>query len=104
MFAEERKEYERQGRKTNCRLAPENGKDSRSSNTLIANLCNRQITCETLDFSRAERKIYDAIYDRSRRKFIQLDQEGTIKNSYTSILAMLMRWVPTGRDLGKRFS
>jgi DNA repair protein RAD5 len=50
-----------------------------------------QITIETLEFSRSERKIYDAIYDRSRRKFIQLDQEGTIKNSYTSILAMLMR-------------
>ncbi|KAJ9121542.1 hypothetical protein QFC22_002160 [Naganishia vaughanmartiniae] len=46
---------------------------------------------KTLEFSRSERKIYDAIYDRSRRKFIQLDQEGSIKNSYTSILAMLMR-------------
>ena len=50
-----------------------------------------QVTVETLEFSRAERKIYDAIYDRSRRKFIQLDQEGTMKNSYISILAMLMR-------------
>lgn len=50
-----------------------------------------QITLETLEFSRAERKIYDAIYDRSRRKFIQLDQEGAMKNSYISILAMLMR-------------
>lgn len=57
----------------------------------LLNELRLQITIETLEFSRSERKIYDAIYDRSRRKFIQLDQEGTIKNSYTSILAMLMR-------------
>ncbi|KAJ9095987.1 hypothetical protein QFC21_005350 [Naganishia friedmannii] len=57
----------------------------------IVDLPLKTITIETLEFSRSERKIYDAIYDRSRRKFIQLDQEGTIKNSYTSILAMLMR-------------
>lgn len=58
-------------------------------------LDREQVTIEKLDFSRAERKIYDAIFSRSKQKFLKLDQTGQLKNSYTSILAMLMRsvWV-----------
>jgi DNA repair protein RAD5 len=59
----------------------------------IVELPMKTVTLERLDFSRAERKIYDALYDRSKRRFIQLDQEGQAKASYTSILAMLMKSV-----------
>lgn len=46
-----------------------------------------------LDFSRPERQIYKYLEDRAKRRFIQLDEEGKAMSNYTSILAMLMKWV-----------
>lgn len=57
----------------------------------IVDLPPRNVQLLPLDFSISERKIYDAIYDRSKRKFLQLDEQGKAKSSFTSILAMLMK-------------
>lgn len=57
----------------------------------IVDLPPRNVQLLPLEFSSSERKIYDAIYDRSKRKFLQLDEQGKAKSSFTSILAMLMK-------------
>lgn len=46
-----------------------------------------------LPFSRPERLIYKHLEDRAKRKFIQMDAEGKAMSNYTSILAMLMKYV-----------
>lgn len=58
---------------------------------LILDLPEKTVALKKLTFSPEERRIYDSIYSRSKRRFLMLDQEGKIKSSYTSILAMLMR-------------
>lgn len=47
---------------------------------------------ETLEFSVSERKLYDSIYMDVRKKFVRLNEKGLVGKSYTSILAMLMRY------------
>lgn len=56
-------------------------------------LSSRQVDIQVLDFSRPERQIYKYLEDRAKRRFIQLDEEGKAMSNYTSILAMLMKWV-----------
>ncbi len=96
MFTPTRKDYARQGWQTNRGSAHENreysvGHELFGGEQGLTLECALQITIKKLEFSRAERKIYDAIYDKSRRAFIKMDQEGQIKSAYTSILAMLMK-------------
>ncbi|KAF8557658.1 hypothetical protein OG21DRAFT_1482121 [Imleria badia] len=57
----------------------------------IVELPPKEDTIETLQFSRAEQKIYDSIYDTAKRSFDQLNAKGLVGKNYTHILAMLMR-------------
>jgi DNA repair protein RAD5 len=51
------------------------------------------VDLQVLDFSRPERQIYKHLEERAKRRFIQLDAEGRAMSNYTSILAMLMKYV-----------
>ena len=59
----------------------------------IVELPPKEDTVETLQFSRAEQKIYDSIFDTAKRSFDQLNAKGLVGKNYTHILAMLMRSV-----------
>jgi DNA repair protein RAD5 len=58
---------------------------------LVVDLPPKTVDVQVLDFSRAERKIYNQLEKRARQKFIALDADGRAMSNYTSILAMLMK-------------
>lgn len=60
---------------------------------LVVDLPPKTVNIEPLVFSRAERQIYKRLEDRAKRRFIELDADGRAMSNYTSILAMLMKWV-----------
>ncbi|PBK76887.1 hypothetical protein ARMSODRAFT_874937 [Armillaria solidipes] len=57
----------------------------------IVDLPSKEVVVENLEFSMAERKLYDSIYNSIKRNFDQLSAKGLIGRNYTHILAMLMR-------------
>ncbi|KAK0481797.1 P-loop containing nucleoside triphosphate hydrolase protein, partial [Armillaria novae-zelandiae] len=57
----------------------------------IVDLPSKEVVVENLEFSMAERKLYDSIYNSIKRNFDQLSAKGLIGKNYTHILAMLMR-------------
>jgi hypothetical protein len=59
----------------------------------VKQVVDPQIDLQVLDFSRPERKIYKRLEDHAKRRLIQMDAEGKAMSNYTSILAMLMKWV-----------
>jgi len=65
-----------------------------SSGNRIIELPAKEVSVETLQFTPAERIIYDSIFDTAKRNFDQLSAKGLIGKNYTHILAMLMRCVP----------
>jgi DNA repair protein RAD5 len=60
----------------------------------IVDLPPKDVKVERLDFSDAERKIYDGVYLAAKKKFQQLNDKGLVGKNYTNILSMLMRYVP----------
>ncbi|KAL4070532.1 SNF2 family N-terminal domain-containing protein [Scleroderma citrinum] len=57
----------------------------------IIELPAKEVSVESLQFTPAERMIYDSIFDTAKRNFDQLNAKGLIGKNYTHILAMLMR-------------
>ncbi|KAK0233552.1 SNF2 family N-terminal domain-containing protein [Armillaria fumosa] len=57
----------------------------------IVDLPSKEVVVENLEFSMAERKLYDSIYNSIKKNFDQLSAKGLIGKNYTHILAMLMR-------------
>lgn len=57
----------------------------------IVDLPSKEVVFENLEFSMAERKLYDSIYNSVKKNFDQLSARGLIGKNYTHILAMLMR-------------
>lgn len=57
----------------------------------IVDLPSKEVVVENLEFSMAERKLYDSIYNSIKRNFDQLSAKGLVGKNYTHILAMLMR-------------
>ncbi|OJA20678.1 HLTF/DNA helicase [Rhizopogon vesiculosus] len=57
----------------------------------IVELPAKEVTVDTLQFTSAEQKIYDSIYNAAKRNFDQLNAKGLVGKNYTHILAMLMR-------------
>lgn len=64
-----------------------------SNGKRIIELPAKEVSVETLQFTPAERIIYDSIFDSAKRDFDQLSAKGLIGKNYTHILAMLMRYV-----------
>lgn len=62
-----------------------------NSGKRIVELPAKEVTVDTLQFTPAERKIYDSIYNAAKRNFDQLNAKGLVGKNYTHILAMLMR-------------
>ena len=52
-----------------------------------------QITVEHLEFSPLESKIYDSLYNDAKHTFQTMSDKGIVNKNYTSILALLMRYV-----------
>ncbi|KAJ7292782.1 RAD5-like protein [Mycena rebaudengoi] len=57
----------------------------------IVELPQKEVTVEYLEFSPAERKIYNSLFNSAKRDFEQLHAKGLVGKNYTHILAMLMR-------------
>ncbi|KIY73614.1 hypothetical protein CYLTODRAFT_416990 [Cylindrobasidium torrendii FP15055 ss-10] len=57
----------------------------------IVDLPSKEIKILKLEFSMAERKIYDAIYVNVKKNFDSLQSKGLVGKNYTNLLAMLMR-------------
>ncbi|TFK56768.1 hypothetical protein OE88DRAFT_1650222, partial [Heliocybe sulcata] len=57
----------------------------------IVDLLPKQVTIDKLEFTAAERKIYDSVYTSAKRNFEDLKARGLLSKNYTHILAMLMR-------------
>ncbi|KAI6048010.1 SNF2 family N-terminal domain-containing protein [Pisolithus marmoratus] len=57
----------------------------------IVELPAKEVSIEKLQFTPAERIIYDSIYDTAKRNFDQLNAKGLVGKNYTHVLAMLMR-------------
>ncbi|KAI6153991.1 SNF2 family N-terminal domain-containing protein [Pisolithus tinctorius] len=67
-------------------------KSMRDSNgNRIVELPAKEVLIEKLQFTPAERIIYDSIYDTAKRNFDQLNAKGLVGKNYTHVLAMLMR-------------
>ncbi|KAK0465497.1 P-loop containing nucleoside triphosphate hydrolase protein [Desarmillaria tabescens] len=62
-----------------------------ASGKKIVDLPSKEVVVEYLEFSMAERKLYDSIYNPIKRNFDQLSAKGLVGKNYTHILAMLMR-------------
>jgi DNA repair protein RAD5 len=62
-----------------------------SSGKRIVELPAKEVTVDTLQFTPAEQKIYDTIYNTAKRNFDQLNAKGLVGKNYTHILAMLMK-------------
>jgi DNA repair protein RAD5 len=62
-----------------------------NSGKRIVELPAKEVTVDTLQFTPAEQKIYDSIYNAAKRNFDQLNAKGLVGKNYTHILAMLMR-------------
>lgn len=62
-----------------------------SSGKRIVELPAKEVIIDTLQFTPAEQKIYDSIYNAAKRNFDQLNAKGLVGKNYTHILAMLMR-------------
>ncbi|KAG6336243.1 hypothetical protein ID866_2862 [Astraeus odoratus] len=62
-----------------------------SSGKRIVELPAKEVSVETLQFTPAERIIYDSIYNTAKQNFDQLKAKGLVGKNYTHILAMLMR-------------
>jgi DNA repair protein RAD5 len=59
----------------------------------VVDLPSKTVEIQVLNFSRSERAIYKRLEDTAKRRFIELDADGRAMSNYTSILAMLMKWV-----------
>ncbi|KAF9270757.1 DNA repair protein RAD5 [Marasmius fiardii PR-910] len=57
----------------------------------IVELPSKEVKIEHLEFSLAERKIYDSIYSSVKRNFDSLSAKGLLSKNYTNILAMIMK-------------
>ncbi|KAG7099770.1 hypothetical protein E1B28_001582 [Marasmius oreades] len=57
----------------------------------IVELPSKEVKIELLEFSPAERKIYDSIYSSVKRNFDSLNAKGLLSKNYTNILAMIMK-------------
>lgn len=67
-------------------------KSMRDSNgNRIVELPAKEVSIEKLQFTPAERIIYDSIYGTAKRNFDQLNAKGLVGKNYTHVLAMLMR-------------
>ncbi|KAI6114901.1 SNF2 family N-terminal domain-containing protein [Pisolithus croceorrhizus] len=67
-------------------------KSMRDSNgNRIVELPAKEVSIEKLQFTPAERIVYDSIYDAAKRNFDQLNAKGLVGKNYTHVLAMLMR-------------
>ncbi|KAG2350922.1 hypothetical protein BDR05DRAFT_955063 [Suillus weaverae] len=62
-----------------------------NSGKRIVELPAKEVTVDTLQFTFAEQKIYDSIYNAAKRNFDQLNAKGLVGKNYTHILAMIMR-------------
>lgn len=67
-------------------------KSMRDSNgNRIVELPAKEVSIEKLQFTPAERIIYDSIYGTAKRNFDRLNAKGLVGKNYTHVLAMLMR-------------
>ena len=74
----------------NCLIRREkNMKDSDGKS--IVNLPKKTVQIVKLEFSPEERQIYNALYNKAKRKFDALSHKGMLLKSFSSILTMLLR-------------
>ena len=57
----------------------------------IVNLPKKTVQIVKLEFSPEERQIYNALYNKAKRKFDALSHKGMLLKSFSSILTMLLR-------------
>ncbi|KAE8224047.1 hypothetical protein CF319_g2989 [Tilletia indica] len=57
----------------------------------IAVLPPKTIETQRLNFSPLERQIYDSVFRRARRQYVQLRDQGTLTKNFSFIFAVLMR-------------